>query len=422
MVTQAVLKDDIEKKLENTHKRIAEKDETRQIQLYNFLIREVNKRMTSENRELIAFINASLYEKLQLLQPNVSFYNETEQVQEKENIQKVQSHNSVILRFSQSTDIWAYLGEKKSLIEKSQSVFIFRSNMQNISRKKMKFIASELKKINPEVLIFIDQEWWLVNRYIDFDAEYLMNQFLNNEYVIQQLSILSESERQAIVNYITLARSYFPSMYNISVQYDSLVSDESKQWFLDIIAYIRLKTLADTWINTHGLVLDLNYNNPAIAQLQRSFSKHNEKHRALIDAYVQASNETWVSLYAKHFPWHWAWSIDSHKWILNLSNNQAYLDENMELFEYFLDNSSNMKWLMIAHIVFDPAQKVVFKWLIEKADYLLTDDLAMQWYKQICSWYTPESCNQNLWSFSSAEILSYPNLIKVDTWYVESAR
>jgi hypothetical protein len=58
--------------------------------------------------------------------------------------------------------------------------------------------------------------------------------------------------------------------------------------------------------------------------------------------------------------------------------------------------------------------EALFSRVIKKSDFLLTDDLAMQWFKKLeyNSWETL--------SFSTNIILKQANIIKVDTQYVES--
>jgi hypothetical protein len=91
------------------------------------------------------------------------------------------------------------------------------------------------------------------------------------------------------------------------------------------------------------------------------------------------------------------------------------------LFEYFLDTKKNSWWLMIAHVKFPESQGTDFTRVISKADYLLTDDLAMQGFKQICvKQWEKYSCSNSSWIFSTEKILWSDKLIKVDTKYVEN--
>ncbi len=183
-----------------------------------------------------------------------------------------------------------------------------------------------------------------------------------------------------------------------------------KKLFLEIISFIRLQSLKESWINTYWLVLDLNRWNPVISWNKRSFSKHLWKYKELVDAFIKAWKNTEIILYAKHFPGHWDWKIDSHKWILNLSKKIDYLKENINLFEYFLDKSGDLQvWLMVAHMYIWTSSKKYFEKVIKKADFILTDDLAMNGYKK-ASWKSIK----NLF-FTTDNIINSKKLIIVDT-------
>ena len=179
---------------------------------------------------------------------------------------------------------------------------------------------------------------------------------------------------------------------------------------MEIIAFIRLQILKEAWINTYWIVLDLNRWNPVISWNKRSFSKHLWKYKILVDAFLKAWKNTEILLYAKHFPWHWTWKIDSHKWILNLKNESKYLKENLELFDYFLNNSWKLKvWLMVWHIYISSDLQILFENIIKKADFILTDDLAMLWYKK-AKWKKIKGL-----FFSTDSIINNKKIIIVDT-------
>jgi hypothetical protein len=69
----------------------------------------------------------------------------------------INSHNTLILKFNNWINIDNYIQKNKTKISTSDSVFIFREKY-NISSKNMKIITKKLKEINPNILIFIDQE------------------------------------------------------------------------------------------------------------------------------------------------------------------------------------------------------------------------------------------------------------------------
>ena len=134
------------------------------------------------------------------------------------------------------------------------------------------------------------------------------------------------------------------------------------------------------------------------------------KYKELVDSFIKAWKSTEIILYAKHFPGHWDWKIDSHKWILNLWKKSEYLKENLELFNYFLENSWELQTgVMVAHIYLSSDLKQKFNNIIKKADFILTDDLAMMWYKE-ASW----NKINNLF-FSTDEIINNNKIIIVDT-------
>ena len=401
----------LDERLDQAYTKIEKKNTIEQIFLYKYLIKEVNNKMNSENRESISYLNAWLYSKLKKLQPV-----------EKKSTQ-IWAHTSVTLYFDEVSDLQGTLASKVELIRNSQSVFIFRSTNFNLSRLRMQNIVTEIKNINPKVLIFTDQEGWMVNRYKDFDTWYSMEQFLQNTYVFTKLSEVNSQDAQIIENYLSLSRENYPSLYNISLIYDSIQDETSKQIFLDIMAFIRLETLKQTWINTYWLVADLNYWNPAISSIQRSFSKFTVKYEKLVDAFIKASDETWVIVYLKHFPGHWAWTTDSHAWVLDYTSLWEYTVENMKIFRYFLENSNQIAWLMTWHIVFDLQQKTQFESIVSQADFVITDSLSMKWYTSMCSsGNSTANCYKTESAFSTDLVMTHSNLIKLDAGLQTSAQ
>ena len=125
-------------------------------------------------------------------------------------------------------------------------------------------------------------------------------------------------------------------------------------------------------------------------------------------AFTKASKQTWVTLYFKHFPWHWAGKTDSHKWILNLVWQEKYLQENLELFNYALEKNPNA-WIMVAHAYIPNTILTQFNIWIKKAFFLLTDDLWMQWYK-LSKWK-----NKKNMLFTTDSIIKSNKLIIVDS-------
>ncbi len=301
----------------------------------------------------------------------------------------------------------------KENIKNNVSVFIFRRKT-NLKNSVIKNISKQIKNINSSILLFIDQEWGLINRYVDFENKESIDEFFlkNNKHLFLKNNLvkLSDKEIQIIRNIFPKIYWYFPSMETIWRTYDKFENKNNAKIFLNIVAFIRLQSLKDSWINTYWLVLDLNRWNPVIGWYKRSFSKHLWKYKLLVDSFLKAGKNTEIILYAKHFPWHWDWTIDSHKWILNLWNKTDYLKENLDLFEYFIDNSWKLQTgLMVWHIYLSDELEQQFNKIIKKADFIITDDLAMIWYKK-AKWKKMK----NLF-FSTDAIINNKNLIIVDT-------
>jgi hypothetical protein len=106
------------------------------------------------------------------------FIDKLKEVQEKidKNKSSIQSHNTLILKFNNWMNIEDYIEKNKSKIQNTQSVFLFREK-HNISSKKMKIITSQLKIINPNILIFIDQEGGFINRFVSFEGGFSMKNY-----------------------------------------------------------------------------------------------------------------------------------------------------------------------------------------------------------------------------------------------------
>lgn len=378
--------------------------------IYAYLARELYKKKNSRNEELIDYI-------LKGIRSNSSNISQVEQWESEKYI----SHTSLILRFARWWNHQSVLKSSENQIKKAQSIFIFRTAWKDLSLNEITTITDTVREYNPKLKIFIDQEWGYVNRYVDFENAEHVDTLLWESFIKSRYGQMNATDQAITRGLFPKSYGYFPSLGSIGVAYDSISTKQLQKSFLEIMAYARLKSLKDNGINTYWLVADLNYGNPAISKFSRSFSKHTWKYKELIDAFIVASIETDISLYLKHFPWHGAWATDSHIWILDMTNNTAYLKENMEIFNYYLENKKTSWWLMVAHVLFDASLSPDFQSLTQKADYLLTDDLAMQWYKKICSSSLENAyCNIQNGVFSTKEILWRNNLIKVDTQYVEN--
>ena len=319
---------------------------------------------------------------------------------------KIKTGNTLILKFSNTTNISQYVLNNSQKIKDSNSVFIFRES-ENLTSKNMKKITWEIKNISDDILIFIDQEWGQINRFISFENWFSLEKYTDYLYVFFRFNALSSQEKENLKQLFWNSQ-YFPSMWNIWKFYKN-ISKENKQNFLEIITFIQLKNLQNHWINTHWFIADLDLWNPVISGLNRSFSENILDYFDLINAYIEASKVTWVVLYAKHFPGHGAGKIDSHSDILDYSQNTQYVENNLLVFEYFLENTKLLwKWIMVWHMYLDKNISDKFHKIIDKSDFIITDDLAMEWFKKIKN--IPENK-----IFSTQEILQKNNLIKVHT-------
>lgn len=319
----------------------------------------------------------------------------------------ISAHNSLILKFSNTQNISNYISKNSDKILQSQSVFIFRE-WNNLTSKNMKKITWEIKNISPNILIFTDQEWGVINRFQSFDTKIEISQYINNLSIFFQYQKLNNQERQIVNNLLESNGKYFPSLEKIWESYRK-ISEKNKQNFLEIITYIQLKNISEHWINTYAIIWDLDKWNPVISDLQRSFSDNILEYFALIDAYIFASKQTWVHLYMKHFPGHWAGKNDSHISILDYSDNSEYIRENLLVFEYFLNKSEIIWWgVMVGHMFLDITISEDIERLLKKSQFIITDDLSMQWYKNVKK--IPEGK-----IFTTKMLSDYPDVIKVDT-------
>ncbi len=292
-----------------------------------------------------------------------------------EELNSKNNNSNLILRLENSSEYNNNLISQNSQnIQNTNSVFIFR-NKENIDFGILQNTISKINEINDELYIFIDQEWGLINRYKEFSVKEPSDYFNNQNIKYDSLNNSEKGLLQELFSDV-----YFPSMKEINITYKK-ISNNNKQNFLDIVAFIKLQNLKEAWINTHWLVLDLDDWNPVITGLDRSFSNDPWEYKKLIDAFNFASKITWVSIYVKHFPGHWAGDVDTHENILVYDNSfENYLEKNMELFKYFFDNWENT-WVMIGHMFLTNNIRDEFFDILDKSDYILTDDLAMQGFK-----------------------------------------
>ena len=378
-------------RLSNVFLILSQKPDSESLYIYDRIITSLENKEDEKLQEIVS--------KLKLRQQSI--------ISERKSLTR---HKSMILKFwawAQSID---FLESKQWEIKNTQSVFLFRTWKVDLPWYQIESITKKLKEINPDIFIFIDQEGGLINRYVEFDNEISFANYLETDKYIKTLyNTLSDETRIGIWYLFPQNYSYFPSLTKIGEIYTG-ISNEDKQNYLDLVAYMRLKTLHDRHINSYGLVMDLDRWNPVIKNYRRSFSPDLESYKKLWDAFIKASKKTGVSLYLKHFPGHGAGQVDSHKWILDYTNDTKYLEENLELFTHMLDNKDYTQiWLMIWHMYVPNSLKSEFENILSKADYLLTDDLAMRWYT-LATWW-----EKNDVFFTTDVVFDNENTILVDS-------
>lgn len=316
---------------------------------------------------------------------------------------------SLILRFSNdSQDNLKYIESHYQDIEQAEHVFLFRYS-QNLSGSVLKEITQGLYQINPQLTLYIDQEGGYINRYKSFDILWFES-YLSGEWLslYNWLTPLTQASIWSLFEW-----EYFPSPYEIGRSYEQIAANEQED-FLRVIAWVILKNLSDHGIVYHGLVLDLDRGNPVISGLERSFSSDLEDYTVYVDAFLWASEATGVQVYGKHFPGHGAGEVDSHSWILVYGDEDDYISENLELFEYFLNTRPDIKkGVMVGHMYVPESFRDQITSILKKSDFILTDDLAMEWYQQTLS----QSARPN--SFLTTHILwdLWVEIIIVDTAY-----
>ncbi|MCD5380439.1 hypothetical protein LR004_00795 [Candidatus Gracilibacteria bacterium] len=382
----------INAKLINIYSKIDSRSFQKQTEFYKLfkdIISQKKIKTTDVNKlELITYIEDSLDAKY------TTYKSLNQKVIKERN--KIKKHTTLILKFSKKGNHDLVINKYKENIKSNGSVFLFKKS-GDLTQTDIKSITNKITALNKDILIFIDQEGGWINRYVDYGSK----------DDVEKLFTSSEIDKK-IRTIFPYNSGYYPSMEKIGKHYDTFTTDEEKITFLNKIAHIRLQGLKDNGINTYGLVLDLNRGNPVITNYSRSFSKHKDKYKKLVDAFTIASQKTGVRLYFKHFPGHGEGNIDSHLGILNLIGFDNYIQENIELFEYALDKNSN-SGLMIGHMYIPNSKKDYFISTVNKANYLLTDDLGMQGYKQA------QGKTKTGLFFTTDQITNYQNLITVDS-------
>jgi GH24 family phage-related lysozyme (muramidase) len=319
--------------------------------------------------------------------------------------------DSLILEFKH----WQVDSQLKKInennIKNTESVFIFREK-SNLSWAEMKKISEKLISINPKLKIFVDQEWWKVNRFTDFDTPQEKNKFiekaLNNSWISESNIGAIRIELNKIAwknNFLSIAKLW--NLYNSC-------SNSLKWDFLKAATYLRLDTLKQRWVNTYWLVTDLDSWNTLIWwNWERSFWNDEKSYEAFGKAMIDSADRIkWMSIYLKHFPGHWSkdmyWESDTHTNVFTYWDGQeSYLNRNIPLFEKLVNYKPWKVWLMVWHMFIPNKFKSKFQEVIWNASYVLTDDLWMAWYKK-GTW------KKQPWKFFTTDLLKWDNITVVD--------
>lgn len=320
-------------------------------------------------------------------------------------------------------DNWFSSQKITNLVDQNQkdiasfdNIFIFRYK-NDLSRSQVKILTDEIKKLNPKARIFTDQEGWLINRFKEFEGEYtLWKMMKDNFYVNKYYNELSADIKWKLHKKISW-RPYFMSMEEIWDLYEWLPVWEQDS-FLKFMAYYRLESLRNAWLNTAPLVVDLDYWNPVISWYNRSFGKDKNSYIEFWKHFVDAAHRLEMSIYLKHFPGHWKGSIDTHTWVLTYTKGDLpYIKKNMEVFDEIIKyaNSKNVEiWAMVWHFVLPDEYKYKFYSILSKVDFIITDDLAMKWYIE----WKKQKLSENQF-FSTSELDRFKNVIKLDSWIAQ---
>jgi len=85
-----------------------------------------------------------------------------------------------------------------------------------------------------------------------------LSKILDEDFITSRLSDFNDEEMQLFLDFFSVKKLYYyPSLFSLSQAYKNFENTKNAQSFLEIAAYIRLKSLKQAGINTYGLVLDL---------------------------------------------------------------------------------------------------------------------------------------------------------------------
>jgi len=272
---------------------------------------------------------------------------------------------------SMTPTITTFLNKNKAEIQETGMIFL----MGKSTRDKIKQVTT--RAANNDVEVFIDQEWWRVNRYEDVDNASDWDNYNKKSWISTKWNRLSTSTQNAVDGIFTGTK--FPSMEDVGDVYRSISGTTEKAEYLDYITYLRLYTLQEVGIMNYGLVCDLDLGNPAISTYGRSFSDDVDEYIELGEAMADNADALWMSIYLKHFPGHGSSSTDTHSGVMDLRQEKSYLVKNMKVFKEIIWNNNHVG-LMAGHMIIPRDLRDDFDDICESAAYLYTDDMQMGGY------------------------------------------
>ena len=167
--------------------------------LIQYLISEINTRLSQnpniKNRDDILYFKYNLKYMLSNLW-------------EKTHSNVIVSHSALSLKFIKWENHSSLIQINKEALKKTQSVFIFRGK-EDFSRDEMIQIALEIKNINPQILIFIDQEGWQIHRFVDFPSTEELQSILNTFFVKIRMQSMSTESLSTMNSLFDTKKLYF---------------------------------------------------------------------------------------------------------------------------------------------------------------------------------------------------------------------
>lgn len=244
-------------------------------------------------------------------------------------------------------------GSKVSEVEKQWltnpllgGIILFTRHFE--SKLQLKDLVSELKYINPNLIITVDHEGGRVQRF---------RQGFTNVCAMGKLGELYKSEPEA-----------------------ALLAAEASAI---VLAYELLEVGIDL---TYAPVLDINYlRNTVIGD--RAFAQNGEHIFRLANKFISGLKKMQFAVVAKHFPGHGWVSLDSH--VACPVDERSFEEIKNTDMQPFLKLANKIDWMMPAHVVYEQVDSepagFSSKWLqqvlkddMQFTGHIVSDDLNMQ--------------------------------------------